>query len=1066
LSQLTQMIRSLRGIVSRRSGQAMVLIGQPGIGKTFTAVAILREVACAHLKVHATVSIVELLKALPRAERLPNWVEVHLEHALEGQEIDAQTLMDVLAANLAALAPFVLCLEDVHEASPERLELIRRLAVVILRGHGVGLLMTSRSELPKPVVNHQLQPLELAQTQGLLEQQLGAALPSEALNWMYARTQGNPLFTQEFLRYLRRQGSLWSDGLHWHWRAPEDSFVPVTVEALIEELTTNMITTPAVRAALEARTMLPAELESMPLQNAWAAVAGLDLEELASTQHDLEHGGLLRGDSFAHPLFGEVIAQGLHSERRQVFARRAYEVLGATQPMLAVNFLNDAGLEPDQALEVFDRAVAQARSNGHGVQAYRLLANSLVWRQGKDRSSVALEAAHGLYETNFRDVEKLVEIALEADPENTETIYFLIELRLTTREGDAALGLLDRLSDRERSSARCWERRIKYGFLLETWEQVKDLWFAHPEFHVSAPAMAIHDVAFAHHFTGDQEGAFKLAAFGLERAGLKHTGLEHTGLERTGPESTGLKPLECCDLWNIQACALGMLGRDLEAIQVFSDAIDLATPLGAKLWVSTYHYNRSFSLERQARLEEAIADAETCVQLRLRHGSTAQLAHVQANLGRLLVRDGQYERAEAVLLETMALQAAQVANRTHVESRLALCELYLAWEPTHGPILTRRYATSALEIARNRPEIELLLEALEVCITVELRGANPEAATLLLEEFAGLIIPELEPRWLARLWFAQAQVSLAIGRHDEALAQYQRAVSLAETSATVWLANHFGLELDCMTNDLERARERLAYFEAHGLHWLSGRARKLFPDVAGQSHAEVLPEAAEEPRVRLSVLGPIQLEREGQNLTTRAKKRLELLVYLLESRIAGRSEASLLELLETFYHHQPERESKNTLRQQIHLIRTSLGKDSILSTPNGYRLGAVSSDAEEFLQTGDVRLWRGTYLENLSAGWHSGVRDALSLGLRNEVESLLEPDPANAVRLGRILVELEPYDLETLRLYLLALRANDQDRFAQKVFGKHRERLYFLDEEIPESLEDFLCGFPALTSTD
>jgi tetratricopeptide (TPR) repeat protein len=1061
LSQLTQMIRSLRGIVSRRSGQAMALIGQPGIGKTFTAAAILREVACAHVKVHATVSIVELLRALPRAERLPNWVEVHLEHALEGQEIETQTLVDVLAANLTALAPFVLCLEDVHEASPERLELIRRLAVVILRGHGVGLLVTSRGELPKPVANHQLQPLELAQTQVLLEQQLGAALPPEALNWIYARTLGNPLFTQEFLRYLTRQGSLWSDGLHWHWRAPEDDFVPVTVEALIEELTANLTTAPAVRAALEARTMLPAKLEVMSLQHAWAAVAGLELEALAGIKNDLERGGLLRGDGFAHPLFGEVIAQGLTGECRQVFARRAYEVLGATQPMLAVNFLNDAHLEPDQALEVFDRAVTQARSNGQGVQAYRLLANSLVWRQGKDRSRVALEAAHGLYETNFRDVEKLVEIALEADPENTETIYFLIELRLTTREGDAALGLLGRLSDLERSSARCWERRIKYGFLLETWDQVKDLWFAHPEFHAGAPAMAIHDVAFAHHFTGDQEGAFDLAAFGLERGGL-----EHTGPERAGLEHNKRKPLERCDLWNTQACALGMLGRDLEAIQLFSDAIDLATPLGAKLWVSTYHYNRSFSLERRARLEEAIADAETCVQLRLRHGSTAQLAHVQTNLGRLLVRDGRYERAEAVLLETKALQASQVPNRAHVECKLALCDLYLAWEPIHGPMLTRRYATSALEIARNRPEIELLLEALEVCITVELRGANPEAATVLLKEFAALITPELEPRWLARLCFAQAQVSLATGRHDEALAQFERAISLAQTSATVWLANQFGLELDVMTNNLGRARERLAYFEAHGLNWLSGRARKLFPDIAGHDSAEVPPKASDEPCVRLSVLGPTQLEREGQHLTTRAKKRLELLVYLLESRIAGRSEASLLELLETFYHHQPERESKNTLRQQIHLIRTSLGKDSILSTPNGYRLGAISSDAEEFLQSGDVKLWRGAYLENLSAGWHSGVRDALSLGLRHQVESLLEPDPVNAVRLGRILLELEPYDLETLRLYLLALRANDQDRFAQKVFGKHRERLFYLDEEIPESLEDFLCGFPTLTSTD
>ena len=74
------------------------------------------------------------------------------------------------------------------------------------------------------------------------------------------------------------------------------------------------------------------------------------------------------------------------------------------------------------------------------------------------------------------------------------------------------------------------------------------------------------------------------------------------------------------------------------------------------------------------------------------------------------------------------------------------------------------------------------------------------------------------------------------------------------------------------------------------------------------------------------VLGPIQLERDGQVVATRARKRLEILAYLLEARIAGRSEVSTLNLLDTFYPNEAENQGKNTLKQKMYEIRTSLGQ--------------------------------------------------------------------------------------------------------------------------------------------
>jgi tetratricopeptide (TPR) repeat protein len=1032
---LLSLSHSLRRIVSKQSSQVIGLWGEPGIGKTFTANAILYELSCPHLRLHAGMSTRDLLQALPRSKKLSVWAEVQLERMARGEATDTQVFAEAVAASLMALAPFVVYLEDVHEASPSRLEMIRAIAGAVLRSRGVALLVTSRTELPEPFVNHRLEPLDQGQTRVLLEAQLGATLPEDALEWIGSRTHGNPLFALEFLRYLSRQGLLWSDGQQWRWRAPKDDFVPVTVEALIEEFTACVLTSPPLRAALEARTMLPAELEVAHLRDLWAKVADLKPESLEHLRAELERGGLLRGTDVAHPLFGEVVRAGLSLAQRQLLSRRVYERLSGQYPILAVKFLSDAGLEPEEALGVIERAISDARNAGQSIQANQLLALSVTWRNGTDKAKAALEAALGLYETSFHDVQALIEIVLEIEPNNVDAIYLLVEWQLVARNKNAALETLQRLPESECSSLRWWERQIKFAFLSEDWLEAKRLWFEHPGFHAGSPAMAIHDVAFAHHYTSDQLGALALAEMGLERVDLK--------------------PLERCDLWNIQGCALGMLDRHEEAIAAYSRAIDLASPLGVHVWVSTYHGNRAESFDRLARLKEAIADAERCVQLRLHHGSPAQVASSQPFLGMLLVHHGEYERAEAILLETEALHETLAANRFQVVNRLALCELYLAWEPPHGAMLARRYAASALVLARERSETDLLIESLEACIKVELRGRKPRNAKPLLEEFSALIEGHQAQSWSARHSFLQGQYCLS-AQPKQAKTHLEQAVKLAESSGIIWQAKAFAIELDRLNNDLEMAQSRLTWFETRGLHWLADRLRKRFPELEPTFEMATLP-SENTARVRLLILGPVTLELDGQAVPTRARKRLEILVYLLEARIAGRQEVTLAELLETFYPHQMADDSKSTLRQQVYLIRSSMGNESIISTPDGYALGNVSSDAEDFLLTGAAELWRGPYLERLGDGWLPSVRDALVLALRSRVQELLETDTHNAAWLARILLELETFDPEIFRLCLLALTRNNEMTLAKKLFEDHRDRMLTNSVSVG-SLEDFVFG--------
>jgi DNA-binding SARP family transcriptional activator len=178
---------------------------------------------------------------------------------------------------------------------------------------------------------------------------------------------------------------------------------------------------------------------------------------------------------------------------------------------------------------------------------------------------------------------------------------------------------------------------------------------------------------------------------------------------------------------------------------------------------------------------------------------------------------------------------------------------------------------------------------------------------------------------------------------------------------------------------------------------------------------------------------------------------------LLEARIAGKSEVGTLDLLDAFYPNEPEGHGKNTLKQQIYLIRASLGPDSVYATTNGYALGQVSSDAEDFLHGNDPSLWRGVYLQGFE-GWISSVRDALTLALRSRIEAILMTNPSEAARLGQILCEMEPYEPEALRLTLRALRHCGDQRMVSRLFSEHRNRMLELNEAVPGTPEEFLSN--------
>lgn len=111
----------------------------------------------------------------------------------------------------------------------------------------------------------------------------------------------------------------------------------------------------------------------------------------------------------------------------------------------------------------------------------------------------------------------------------------------------------------------------------------------------------------------------------------------------------------------------------------------------------------------------------------------------------------------------------------------------------------------------------------------------------------------------------------------------------------------------------------------------------------------------------LEVLGPMQLRGAG-TLPLCGEKRRLLLAALLEARVSGRQGLSRLDLIELLYPEQDELKAGVNLRQLALGLRRDFGAQLLLTTPDGYALGACDSDLDRFLAKPGTVAWRGAYL--------------------------------------------------------------------------------------------------------
>ncbi len=1025
----SQLSKRLGVIVSKRPSLALWLWGEPGIGKTHTAQELLRQIPCHKLSLHATISSRTLPTLLPRPKNLPAWVEMTLLNASASTE---QT-STALSTWLSSLAPFVLFFEDAHEASEERLEWLERLADGVKRTKGLALLVTSRNPAPQGFEAVRLETLDQAASQALLEREVGTNLPLEATNWIFEHTQGNPLFTLEFFKHLTRYGFLWSDGNRWRWRTPENEQMPSSVEAVIAQMLELAVESEDARTALKTRAMLG--LEANPAL--WAELSGLPPEQFQTAKHALELHGVVRENQFVHPLFAEVALQSLSALEQQDIARNAIRVLENSNPMLAADFLEPAKLSAPEALALLERAIAAAKQAGAQQVVADLLVKKINYSSDQDRGRWLLEASMAVNPFNLVQAERLAALALQAEPQNLEVVVWYARLLVLSNRLDQAGFLIEQLPDQVMPEAKRWLTKIELRILRDP-QRLLEVWNTHPEIHSEANVMVRSNVIAALSEFGHSQMAITMSQELLKTKDL-----------------SGSDRMLCLTTLAFAAMSAGDLGFAEElytqGFGVIEQQLEASSnPVEVARWHAHIRINRSSILHRTGRLEPAMEDARAAIAAAAQTGRPFIHAVAQINLAEILINHADYKQAEELLLEAQGVLGHRPHEGVMIESILA--RLYLCWNVPYARQLALKHARNAESRARNMSRLETRQVALQMAGWVEALVGFPNRALEHAQALEALNQDHDQPQALALGTWIHGLVLERIGQPQEAIETLQKALELAKTSALDLLEiEHLKLDLNRFSNNLESAQQSLEHAQMRGWLNLVQLAQQYFPNLeqAAQQNLEQ-PNAG----VQLEVLGSMQAN--GKPISDRNKKAKECLALLLEARIAGRREVGQLELLDSLYPDLSEDKALGALRQLVFRLRSNLGQEAILRGSSGYSLGAVSTDAETFLETHNPSLWRGLYLEDLGEGWDSRISEVLYDALREVINAQIETAPLEAARLAQILLEANPLDLEVLKLNISIRNSSTDQRGLTQWYAKSRERFAEVGETLSENWRDLL----------
>ncbi len=1034
LEALTQRLLHLK---SKRVGLALGLIGGPGIGKSFTARGAIKAARVAHLEIHTTISNAALARAWlgtfdqRTKQRLAPWVLALLERLQRDDAVPLEGVVQICTILMGQLAPFVLLIEDAHEGSEAQLARWHQVAQRLPKG--AGLLLTSRNPLPESLQTITLEPLNEAESRVLLETDAGEGLPLETCRWIFERAQGNPLFSLEYLRDLQRRGALVWRGENWQWLPPTSEQLPNTIEAMIEYVLES-VQGSSMRIALEARALLTDDDLAL-----WSLAADLSATDLKRKKRDLEQLGVLQGEHFAHPLFREVASKRISHDVRTLVIARLFEHLEHDNPLSAVRFASQVNVSAARVFAVFEKAI-QASTDANRKALLKVQA--LEFCPLERRFDQAFQAAKDISDFNLSEAERLLEIALAINPDHLEAIN--VRSRLWAMQGDVERGrasLKAAMPADGADTVRWWLHWHSFLIMISEVAAAAAIYEAHPEIH---KVMSV--------------GGQCSLAHGMVAQGQYQMAQERLHLLRQRPN---LKELDRIKILNVEVVMASAQHHNQHALKLAIEVCELYQlsigDLQSITWI-TLLTNRASAYYAASQFAAAQQDYEQALQLWLEAGYVLKAAVTRALLGMALTDQGFYAEAEHALLEARSALDPGRAEQFIIISEYKLARLYLIWRPPNGRILALKHARAATKLARTLALRTYQISSLFWLILCELEFGSLDGIPDLLLELETLTKSDSEAyRWH---W--------ASGVYQERLGQLQAArqhlLDAIRIRADDSDSDHgwMQFELHRINQDLPAARATLEGFRAKGFMLGVTLALRSFPELEAAPHTSPVTMFVTEPTtpaLRINALGPLQVVVDGTALPIRGGKRKHLAALLLETQLGGRDECKHIELADALYPNATDDEARAAIKQLVFQWRAQFGAQSVVTTANGYALKSVTSDAQAFLETGDVSLWRGAYLEDIEdrdARALETVREALYGHLKQCAKALVGANSAEAARLAKILLEAEPYDADALALALRALQAQGSYASISRMYKRSQATWLEVGEKLPERWTEFL----------
>jgi tetratricopeptide (TPR) repeat protein len=996
--------RKLRGLASKRPSVMVQIYGEAGIGKTRAVTELLQATPFASVSKRAVTSIPELIGSLPKPKKVSSWLSAQLER-LE----DNVQAIPVLAAYLESLAPFVLHIEDLHECNEARVEIWQALIGGLKNSKGVGLLLTSRTKLEMPIESIHLEPLNLEASTALLEKEVGTVLPKEANAWIYAKAAGNPLFTLEYFRHLARQGFLWNDLTRWQWREPDkEHSMPAIVEALIEQH--FLFLSQTTLHSIQVLSLLNTYLTNIN-NDVWQALTNLSNHDFLTTVHEAEKRRIVLQNAFIHPLIRELTFKSITSEQKSLLARQALELFPLE---IGEVFIEHANLPAAQTVQLLQNAAEISPVAKQGF----LLARAVGFASSNGKYDLALRSANLLRLQDVVLATHMARIAvqIQADVVALELLALLLASQGFKQEARATM----QLGNANQNQVDAAFIRVLYE--AQEFADVVDLWQNSGVARDTNDFLTMLAVA----------GSFVALGHHLESVLV---------IERT--ENLAVQPSDWLRIQKLKATQLFYQGKIQQSYALNISLLDQSRLIDPSQELAELLNN--IAMNSHCEIEDAILYLEESIKIYQTVGNQKRAIDAKLALGNLYFQINRLTEAEHVWLESHEILRFMELSQNKIDNNYFLCKLYLEKRIFSQKILALKYGENAIKLSRESKNTRKLVFSLYYTALVYFWDQKiDQALQYALESLE--IAQQLGNEFLCVIAESAKGIVLSTTQPQESAVVLERCMNKTLEFGVTNEAHRMGLYLDLLQNDLDSAKKRLIWSQENASS-LVNLALELFPN---------LQQTTKTPEItfRLEVLGSMQISQNGVTSTVKGQKRKELLAALLEARVFGRTEVKTLELLDALYPNSLEEEGISALKQNVFKTRAAHGTSIIATTTNGYALGAISSDAEEFLKQGDTKLWRGAFLDGLSAS--EEVHETVTQACQNQAQKILETNPKEAARVMRLLLESEPYNLETLKLTCQALRNDNNHRTLQRLFTESRAKLMEVGEILPETWQEFL----------